>query len=1152
MKIKEIKLYGFKSFPADTKVALNAGITAFVGPNGSGKSNIFDALRWVFGEQSMKALRCEKIEDLIYISSDAKNDAHFTEVSITIDNEDYFPQFGGEFEIKRKFYRTGESEFFLNRVKCRLLDIQALFLNSGTLTYSFLELSEIEKIIHGDTKQMFDDVSGILKYQERREQTRRRLEATEQDLLRLEDIIHEMQRSLRSLRRQVRQAKLFQELRSEYRTLSLTLLKIEYERACHELVKVQEDITKQETKRQAALQQINQLQHERERLKTEMTGIEERKRETIVQVRSISDELEKIEQRIEEKEKQAEQIVLSNERTITSIKEKDELIRSSEERLVEYARAEAELAKQIEESKSIIEETSRNVNELNEKYFAIKGSIDDSNREITACTARIQECTQEITKFEFDKENKETLLARISEEYASKKGELDSFSRAEQKLNVELNAIVEEQGVLSEQLKQDQEKLAALEKSGVELDRDLRNRQEVLTECKITVDTLSSRIKEKSIHKEIKERFDKRHKGLLRENLKVKEGYESIIDICLGDILNYYVVTESKEEDFRKIPNGRFGFIHLDNAAFDDQRATPDGHVSIDAFIDCESSYDALKHIIARYYLVDTFAEARRLAAEYPACGFVTRDGILHRNNTVVVEQGEVGYFRIIQKLDEEKQKLETTNNEILFIEEEKKRHTDDMEAIRTIIDNKKDELFTVNVKKSELSLKQQELIRNKEKINKEYEGLKNDKETLVQEIVQLNERIVVLQQNTELQHTERARLEEEQHKLIENMEKNSRGVEEHNGILGQQKMELVALQERFNSCTANTAQLKQQVSNLQHDIEVLKEGTAAVALKNVQEEISALQTEFEKKKEERALLEQKLPEKALERLTQQLNELFDELDKHQKIHEEVQNRIMELKYTSFQITHSKDDSFGKARDDFKIDLRDFTPDEEISEPESRLGEVKGKLEKLGEVNPLSLELYEREKQRLDEFLAQRDDIIAAKKNLLHSIDELDLRARERFVNTFTQVKNEFNYVFANFFEGGQADLVLSEPENPLTSKIDIVVRMKGKRVKKINQLSGGERTLLAISLLLAFYLVKPAPFCILDEIDAPLDDANVVRFNKFLRDLSQRTQVVIITHNRATMEYADYLYGLTMEKPGQSKIISARLADLEKIDVNA
>jgi chromosome segregation protein len=285
-----------------------------------------------------------------------------------------------------------------------------------------------------------------------------------------------------------------------------------------------------------------------------------------------------------------------------------------------------------------------------------------------------------------------------------------------------------------------------------------------------------------------------------------------------------------------------------------------------------------------------------------------------------------------------------------------------------------------------------------------------------------------------------------------------------------------------------------------------------------------------------------------MEELTEKINAIFDALAEKQKVHEEQQNAVMQLKYDSFQLTHRKDDAVKKARDDFKIDLLTYEFDEEMTEAQERLETVKGKLEKLGDVNPLSVDLYEQEKHRLDEFLSQRDDIITAKRSLLGSIEELDTRARDRFIGTFSEVKKEFNFVFSNFFEGGQADLVLSDPQNPLTSKVDIVVRMKGKRLKTINQLSGGERTLLAISLLLAFYLVKPAPFCILDEIDAPLDDANVVRFNKFLRDLSQRTQVVIITHNRATMEYTDYLYGLTMEKPGQSKVISARLADLEKI----
>jgi chromosome segregation protein len=249
-----------------------------------------------------------------------------------------------------------------------------------------------------------------------------------------------------------------------------------------------------------------------------------------------------------------------------------------------------------------------------------------------------------------------------------------------------------------------------------------------------------------------------------------------------------------------------------------------------------------------------------------------------------------------------------------------------------------------------------------------------------------------------------------------------------------------------------------------------------------------------------------------------------------------------------FQLNHRRAEIVKKATDDFQTDI-DLYAAEEIPDLEARMNEIKERMARLGVINPLSLEAYEQEKKRLDEFYAQRNDIIAARQSLLKSIEELDTRARDRFIDTFSQVKEKFNTVFANFFEGGAADLILTDPQNPLASDVEIAVRLKGKRVKIINQLSGGERTLLAVSLLLAFYLVKPAPFCILDEIDAPLDDANVVRFNRFLRDLAQRTQVVIITHNRATMEYADYLYGLTMERLGQSKIVSTRLADLERFD---
>jgi chromosome segregation protein len=1152
MKIKCIKLYGFKSFPDTTNLALNAGITAFVGPNGSGKSNIFDALRWVFGEQSMKALRCERIEDLIYISSDMLNDANFTEVSVTIDNEDYFPQFGGEFEIKRRFYRSGESEFFLNRVKCRLADIQALFLNSGTLTYSFLELSEIEKIIHGDTKQMFDDVSGILRYQERREQTKRRLESTDQDLLRLEDIIHEMQRSVRSLRRQVRQTRLYHELRDEMRMLSLYTLKQEYINAENDYTEKQIQVTEKESKRQAVVQKIKRFQEQRETLKEQMRVLESQKQGTLDRIQGVSVVIEQIKESIAEQEREAQHIILSNERIITSIKEKEEMLDSNKRRIADlhsqYEEKEQEKDRRLKE----IEKIEGELETVNQEFFSLRKKLETAQKEVQEITISRQTLKQEDAKLQFEYENKNELMRRVMDEYEQKKCEYDSILRSRQEIEEELTGLKNDQEGLAGKLDDLVQTCTTLEKSHSELESDLAKRHEAKTECKVVIDTLRNRIQEKEGIKEVREFFDKDYHGLLRENIDVVSGYEAAVDICLGDLMNYYTITGEVRDNFDILPNGRFGLIFLDSInegpASDDP---PPDTTAIAKFITLDAKTKFCTRYFKGYFVTETFDRALSLSREYPDLGFVTRDGLLIKHGTILIEKGEVGYFKISQSLTEYKEKLETIKNEILFTNEERSRLNKEIEETRNEIEVLREQAFSLNVKKSECSLRESQAARSIEKIQHELEGLDSDRSALTKDIkgieVQRQELAAQLSEQEANLHDHESRvdaLRESAHTIEEN-------IKSHSTQLNQKRMESVAHQERLSSIQNIIQGLQQQSEAVTSEVDVLKQENAAQALQEVESKTEELRGQLKIKEEERAAIEKELPEQASKELSQKINEIFDSLDTLQREQEASQNEIMQLKYESFQASHRRDEAFNKSRDEYKIDLRDYVIEEKIVDPQTRLVEVRGKLEKLGEVNPLSLELHEKEKKRLDEFLAQRDDIIAAKKNLLGSIEELDTRARDRFVTTFSQVKEQFNFVFSNFFEGGHADLVLSDPGNPLTSKIDIIVRMKGKRVKKINQLSGGERTLLAISLLLAFYLVKPAPFCILDEIDAPLDDANVVRFNKFLRDLSQRTQVVIITHNRATMEYADYLYGLTMETPGQSKIISARLADLEQLDTS-
>jgi len=1100
----------------------------------------------------MKALRCERIEDLIYVSPDMLNDANFTEVSLTIDNEDYFPQFGGEFEIKRRFYRSGESEFFLNRVKCRLADIQALFLNSGTLTYSFLELSEIEKIIHGDTKQMFDDVSGILRYQERREQTKRRLEVTEQDLLRLEDIIHEMQRSVRSLRRQVRQTRMYHELRDELRTLTLYTLKHEYQQAERDYNERQTQIAEKESKRQAIVHQMRQLQQQRENFKEQMHTLESQKQGTLERIQEVIGDIEHFREAIAEQEREAQHIILSNERIITSIKEKEETIAQNQQQLDSFykqCRGTEDLQRREQESISRIQ---ARLETINTEFFTLREKIETAHAKERECTSSIQKLRQESAKLEFEQENKNELLKRIQEEHAQKKNEQESSLRAQRDIEEELDGLKNSQNDLTTRLDDAVQSCTALEKSLAELEMDLAARQEAKADCKVAIDTLRNRICEKENSKEIKGIFQSQYHGLLRENMDVVSGYESAVDICLGYLLNYYIVTGSVDEKFDKLPDGRFGFVFVDEMKKAlPQGDHPQGTTPLGEYITFHAQMKHCSSFLSDYHVTASFDEALTLSRQYPEYGFVTRDGLLVKHGTVVVEKGEVGFFKISQSLNEYKEKFETLKNEILFTVEERTRVNQEIDAIRGQVEGLREQVFSMNVKKSECSLKENQIIRSVEKIGNELKSLEDDQKLLKNDLEKLAAQKNELMQTLDRHESELHDCNKEVTDLTGRAEVAEREMSEKNAHLNEKKLETVALEERLSSTRTSIEVLEKQNQTIAAEIDVLKQENAAQALLEVERKIAESKEKLAVKEGEKSTIEKELPEQASKELAQKINEIFDAMDTRQKEQEGYQNDIMQLKYESFQASHKRDETYNKVRDEFKIDLRDYKIDEEIMDHETRLIEVRGKLEKLGVVNPLSLELHEKEKKRLDEFLTQRDDIIAAKKNLLGSIEELDTRARDRFVSTFSQVKDQFNYVFSNFFEGGHADLVLSDPGNPLTSKIDIIVRMKGKRVKKINQLSGGERTLLAISLLLAFYLVKPAPFCILDEIDAPLDDANVVRFNKFLRDLSQRTQVVIITHNRATMEYADYLYGLTMEIPGQSKIVSARLADLEQLDAH-
>ncbi|MEO0160711.1 MAG: hypothetical protein ABIL74_00375, partial [candidate division WOR-3 bacterium] len=752
-----------------------------------------------------------------------------------------------------------------------------------------------------------------------------------------------------------------------------------------------------------------------------------------------------------------------------------------------------------------------------------------------------------LARLELNKSSKENVIEQLNKEKEELTLTLSTRVDERSKLDQQLEVMIKEQDRISNIILTQQNKLNELTRKIENFDKEIQQRQELLNDCRLLIETLSHRLGRMENLKFIKQNFKERFIGVFRDYITVQPGYEPVVDLCLYEILNSFLTSTLTAEDLQNLPAGRYSFLLRKSSEEVPEELKK--LKSIAEFVEVKGHNEIITPILTRFYLASNFEEALSYSARFPGYGFVTPDGLLFHHNIVYAQKGEVGYFQISQKLSEYNIQAESLRNELIFLNDERRKLIDEQNHLKEDLENNREELFALNIKKSELSMQLNALKNQLESINREIDNVNGEKKNIEQEIERLNREIEEITGQLVKNEEELQKLQDEKNALANQLGEIEKQIDAQNQELNQIILKIGILGERKAVAEKDLQATEHEISILRNEIEEITRWMEETTLRTISARITELQNTLNAKREERSLLEKQIPDEPLRTVSQKLDALYDEITALQKQHDEIQNIIMQVNFKVFELNHKKEELIKTAQEEFQTNLDEYLP-EEIPEPEQKLAEIKERMARLGEINPLSLTAYEQEKKRLDEYLAQRNDIIAAKQNLLKSIAELDARAKERFVETFKEIKEKFNEVFSKFFEGGEADLILTDPSNPLTSDVDIVVRMKGKRIKRINQLSGGERTLLAVSLLLAFYLVKPAPFCILDEIDAPLDDVNVVRFNKFLRELSQHTQVVIITHNRATMEYADYLYGLTMEKPGKSKIISTRLEDLEPIAV--
>lgn len=1155
MYIKELQLFGFKSFQEKANLQLAPGLNCIIGPNGCGKSNVLDALRWVLGEQSFSVLRCTKNEDLIFAGTTRTGPLNYAEVRLVLATEDR-PELGSEVEIRRRFFRSGESEYYLNRQPCRLRDIQELFFAAGigTKAYSIFDRRQMEEIIAGNIRQMFDEAAALAKFRDAKEECQRKLELTKTDLTRLEDIIAERERVVRSLQRQAAKLRAYHRLKEEEKQLRLLELKGSYEELQRALVQARAELAELEQAEAERLREIKRLEAELRSLHNRLVDVEgerEKIRAEIQRYRTALAELQTREM-IERKE-----VDFLTKNAAAAREEQDRLkkeIAQLEELFTTAATKLEEKNQELERSQRMLERLQVATKENEEQLFRFR-------REEAMLKERLHPLLEEEQRLQRTK-------VRLEAETTNTEGALERVMNELNEVRVRLIKEEEEWGRAQAEVKAIRDKAEKCRQRFGALEAELKNgerRQEEIRRVRAGL------MREKALLEQdlagliarlAQEELREAQKTLGRDRLKEvaalllpDPGWERACEAALYPVIDFLVGKGVAPAELtalgEKGARGRFGFIltgfekkgQFDDPVFSDERVI--GKLGDFVRLDADAP-PVLKETIDSFFVVRDQASFLTLIAEYPERRFVSQGGLAWFGDGKFIAVGaDAGRLTAMAGIKQRQERVAELERELQRLQEEESALTTKRVALQRELEEVEGERAVVEQER----VRQESAVATMTALRDE---LRRDEERLVAEKARLEGLLGRLREKFGEVEGQQKGLGES----ISGIDKELRWVAaEAEKIETQAKVQLQELTEALAGVTeirAKIERLEVESGHLRAQIEERRQRVAERAGVIIQADERTAEMVIREKEwqQERERIEQELrkaeaqleqfgaPEiaRAAEELEQNIAELRTKQQQGQKIILDRRVNIAELEARERAIVE-------EAQADYQMDISTFVAEASPGFAE-RLLRIRQRLEVLGQVNPLAAEEYEGERRDLERLLSQRADVVQAKENLERSLTEIDRHAREQFLATYQEVREQFRQIFKELFLEGEADLILMDSANPLASDIGIVAKPRGKNPKRLEQLSDGEKAMLAVSLLFAFYRVKPAPFCFLDEVDAPLDDANVARFADYLKRLSERTQVVVITHNRLTVERADVIFGVTAEEPGVSKLVSVSLAE--------
>lgn len=1184
MHFKSLELIGFKSFAEKTLLNFEPGVTAIVGPNGCGKSNIADSIRWVLGEQSTKSLRASIMEDVIFNGTDTKDPINFAEVSLILSNEKrILPIDYDEVTISRRVFRSGETEYLLNKTQVRLKDIAELLMGTGigTESYSIIEQGKMDLILSSrpeDRRYVFEEASGITKYKSKKKEALRKLEQTEQNLLRINDIIQEVKRQISSIERQARKAERYKVDFDKLKEMEVKSSAFEFRGLrTHEKTVLVENEDQRERERELDSEnktiqsKISEYRLSLDEINEKAAGL---RRNAAGLTSSLDMNVHKIEidkERIGEAS--SSQGLLKKE--IESIGEKivnaKALIEKLKEDLASLARERTSKRKLIEEKEVMLANFSKEVDEIEAKVKVSKvQTVDHLSKE-----TRIK---NELIKLGADIQNRKARQRRlileketVEKESEAAKGALESiikeFKSCEEKLallrsameskeRASEGALLEIKSIEEDIAKQGNERSAI--KSKIEFLEDLVRRHE----------GFKSGVKSLLVKAERDKASFGGILGVAADIIKVERGCEEAVSTFLGD--DAQVIIVEKDSDVTRSINylkenklGKASFISLERIMkfpTPPLSNAPASSAPLKNFVKTDARFEpVLNWFFRNAYLADSLPASLNELDLSGGATIVTKTGLMCDNGKIsggsYSDTDESQVIGRRDRLETLKSKLKDAEEKIRHLEESRRLKSDMNKALNDEMKSLKEALRQEEILSENIRTKKDSLSAGADKLKEELElvGL---------ELEEINNTVNDLTKRGEALNSELNEIEKERSSVQFFIDESQGLILERRAQKEKLTLEIATLKtesQSFDRDEENTG------TNLGSQEAVLSELEDALASKEVllkesiekarflEGEISKLKAEDETISDELKVLEHTLSdiEKGRSDTVDKLSILEIQLKDKEKEVDILRNRIRDLDVKSAEINYKKTNMKERLLGAYKVDIE--TAQVELDEStdwdalKREILELKERLEKIGPVNLVAIDEHKELEERHAFLVHQEEDLINAKDSLHKAIQKINKTTKDLFIDTFQKIQVEFKNFFRLLFGGGQAELVLIDDTDVLESGIEIILRPPGKKLQNIMLLSGGEKALTAIALLFAIFKVKPSPFCVLDEIDAPLDESNINRFSNVLKDFLKMSQFIIITHNKRTIELADVMYGITMQERGVSKVVSVKFLDRKK-----